>query len=818
MCSSVFPAATAGEVAGSLLCRSERRVRSFIHFFQASMIFWGAGQRRPFMDSDAASRQAFSVLAAWWRAPLTAVVLVAYFSSFIVPTAAMQPHDVAGDLDHTADSAVSFAFAVEPSLQFPSSATPTAAERLSISVQETALPVHTRDKTLMRRESTIGASALQIEATQLSEKAGEQHHLVVPATVAPAALVQAPSPLAPASAPEPVEAKMRWTSSFHSDMVTLFPFGGFSSNLGEKWDGNLPVLGPIDDETTRMIVGEENRACLQEMSIAECMDRLGSYGVRRLYSYTFAFIEEHGWARPEWMSNPAVQKQKLLDVTLPMSHASTAFEIYDDYVHNLGKGPSVTAVKQVFDVYQQLRLGIRALDIPVVYHTRAKHLYGISAGRLTVSLIRVLADIRLFLEESIQEVVVLDLRMGTLTENSGFASLAPLQREAENVKKLPGQMVHDLVVDVLGEFIADYDKLSLLRSEGGDAENPSIATMVAGSARAVYFWEGQQVLCTSVERCLRTPGWQKLDKGQKFAFGAPMILGTRPKPASARKIKVLEPLCINPSEPGTRSEDPVTLLTQLRSFATRVKELTGTQRPDCYPPGVEIPGNHEPTLIHKLDAYLNSSEDHDKELEHIFHSHNQDFVHGEALTYLSTSERMNYLLLLWVFLKGNQKVYRQMNIISMDNVHPTIVQRIVAAVQDQPECGYVLHCRETGSCFAADLHAADDNRCLDQISTQRDLWSYSEGRYFSWQVRYGLLFTLWLLVKFLLLTAFLGSGSEADDGADGGQKSDGSLDENNEKKPASEGAELPLPPPPPPPLDSGVEPGEPPPVAGDQPP
>merc|ERR1719310_1094051 len=161
------------------------------------------------------------------------------------------------------------------------------------------------------------------------------------------------------------------------------------------------------------------------------------------------------------MSHEAVQKKQILSVTLPMSHASSSFEIFNEFYHNIGKGESAATLRQTYDIYQQLRLGVRALDVPLAYNTLNKNLYG-AHGLLTVSLARILSDVDRFLTENENEVVMLDMRKATqlLPEKTSYGSVGPLLAEETNTSVIPGEMVHKLVFSYLDEHLADYSKLS----------------------------------------------------------------------------------------------------------------------------------------------------------------------------------------------------------------------------------------------------------------------------------------------------------------------------------------------------------------------
>merc|ERR1740130_18708 len=123
------------------------------------------------------------------------------------------------------------------------------------------------------------------------------------------------------------------------------------------------------------------------MTIYECMERLGSYGIWRLATLRYGIVETEGWERTDWMAHKAVQNKRLMQLTLPMTHASTSFEIYGIHASDLGKGKAVPAQKQDFDIMQQLRLGVRAFDIEVTWNMNVRRLYGVNK-MMTISLYR----------------------------------------------------------------------------------------------------------------------------------------------------------------------------------------------------------------------------------------------------------------------------------------------------------------------------------------------------------------------------------------------------------------------------------------------
>eukprot|EP00927_Polykrikos_kofoidii_P077412 TRINITY_DN74351_c0_g1_i1.p1 TRINITY_DN74351_c0_g1~~TRINITY_DN74351_c0_g1_i1.p1 ORF type:complete len:818 (-),score=121.80 TRINITY_DN74351_c0_g1_i1:242-2695(-) len=512
-------------------------------------------------------------------------------------------------------------------------------------------------------------------------------------------------------------------------------------------------LDPSDEEAVEALA-EKNRACVQEANVFDCMRRHGSYGLQRLFTYSYKQVEDNSWERLDWMAHPAVRAKRLMEVMLPMSHASSSFEVFGHELRKLGTGETVSVVRQTYDVYQQLRLGIRALDLPVAYNAETRHVYAAN-GELTVSLVRVLLDVRKFLGESLGEVVLLDLRKATLSENNVHGSIGPLEAEERDPTKVPGQMVHSVVSDTLGDYLADYEKIEHLGLERDPSDAPTIRELVRADARVVYFWEGQQVLCTTVARCSATPGWLRPGLNESLSFGPPRVQGTRSATRGTHR-RVIEPLCVNPSFPSTQTDDPVTLLQSIRSFAADTRAFTMRHPPSCYPRNTEVPAINEPPLVHRIDAWLTFSPLHQREMQEALRDDKEIWVSGEALTARTYAERVNFLLLMRALDRGAIHAYKNINLFAMDHVHPTIVHRIISAMQEQPDCGYTMHCIKTGSCFSMDLHSGSGiDRCHDVVRAKRELCDIANDVTFTWRVRLTSFGIMWIAVKLLCLYVFI---------------------------------------------------------------
>jgi len=186
--------------------------------------------------------------------------------------------------------------------------------------------------------------------------------------------------------------------------------------------GLVHVKDEITMEGQRLQAEERNAACLDEQNrpITECMEKYGSYGIRRLYTESFHSMVQMGWERADWMADMEVQNQHLFQLTLPMTHLSGSYKV---------ENGQPTAQMQKLRISQQLRLGVRALDLPVVVSAEGI-LQTASDKYLTEKLDTVLLDVKRFLETHENEVVFLFLRKHTDADGSRERSRLPLLEEA----------------------------------------------------------------------------------------------------------------------------------------------------------------------------------------------------------------------------------------------------------------------------------------------------------------------------------------------------------------------------------------------------
>lgn len=481
-------------------------------------------------------------------------------------------------------------------------------------------------------------------------------------------------------------------------------------NLQLRQDGVVAVKDPASESV--QIQNEEALAeCLEKDDLAGCMAYYGSYGVRHIYTDSFDDIIKSAWDRPSWMANEHVQKRRLFELTLPMARAAGAYEV-EGMTIDSAEGAATTAFAQHYSVYNQLRLGVRAIELPValdgfgVLHT--------ANGLLTESLKTVLLDVRRFLSTNPREIVIILARVADLWTSSGVsATVEPLRAEARDPAKIPGEGVHLEVERALGEWLATHRRLLRLGSDEA-GENARVGELVRISARAFYFWEGQQVLCTSRAACMQTPGWHPPDDIYPLPFGAPMPRGIRQLQSPG--ARVLEPGCVAPSNKYTRSWMPDQLVTNLKTYNINPEAIKKSP-PLCAMSG-ELPERHTPTMFHELDAFVTLTDNMQGRAQQMLQGRKEVYTLGEAYNAKTNGERTNYLLLTRFLRNNTRRVFTMPNLIATDFTPPVVVHRIVEAMQEKPECGIAIHCKDSGSCFAMSRLAAGgqcllEEECLD---------------------------------------------------------------------------------------------------------
>mmetsp|Transcript_139898 Transcript_139898/g.389922 ORF Transcript_139898/g.389922 Transcript_139898/m.389922 type:complete len:644 (+) Transcript_139898:173-2104(+) len=475
-------------------------------------------------------------------------------------------------------------------------------------------------------------------------------------------------------------------------------------DTGTVKDGMVVVKNPAISESERIILEEDAEECMEDTPAHICFEKFGSYGIRRLYTEEWHDIIKMGYERPDWMAHENVQRRHLFNLTLPGTHNSGTYDFQGAHAI-LGTGLAFGAQNQHLSIDMQLEAGIRAFDLRVSFAFSEHQLY-ISHGVLTVPLAHVLGQMRAFLTVRTKEVILVQVRIGRMSHKLDSRFQEPLIEEEEDPTRVPGEMVHREFVYHLGGLLATHATLINL-PDGESMQNPRISSLVDLNARVLYFWEGQQVLCTDRATCARTPGWTQ--PWSDLAFGHPMRLGERAKVA----WPVVEPACLASSWEHTVSAHPERVVKRLRNWASALESAAAAAPPVCFPPGAAIPRPHTPTLLYWADGQVTLTET-ENEAQRLLLGHIRDlYTRGEGFNLRSSAERTNYLLLVGFMKKNARALFTRPNVIGHDFVQPILVHRIVEAMQEQPECGWAITCKFSGSCWSASL-LGPDGFCRDE--------------------------------------------------------------------------------------------------------
>lgn len=492
-------------------------------------------------------------------------------------------------------------------------------------------------------------------------------------------------------------------------------------------DGAVTVVAPVGTSSEQVKLEELTEECMQEEPTAECMEKFGSYGIRKLFTESFENIQKLKQTRNGWMSHPVVQKRRFFDLTLPGSQNSGTYAI------TVENGPVAAAnapyglISQNLNLYQQLELGVRVFDIKVGYSAESELVY-ISHGALMVPISTAMKDIRRYLEEHVREVVVLDVKKDP---NGGASHLKALKDEEKAPKRIPGQLVHEAIACVMKEMLVTYTTLNKLPRDQMESENPTVAALTDLGAQVVYFWEGQQVLCTTFQECTLTPGWYPPDRqaGSSLAFGQPFALGTRVNATGAKShVHTIEPACNAHSEFYTKSDQPEQLLKKIQLFCLDMPGQIANKLPKCFPTGAKIPTEHSPTLWYSIDGWVTPTTEDDKIQTERMRGLKAIYTRGEGFTVKTEAERANYLLMSWFLKKGGQDVFTRPNAIMLEFASSAMMPmiRLIEAMQGRPDCGWAIYCKDSGSCWADTLLGPQD-ACANEDEVVQKLKNHANG-------------------------------------------------------------------------------------------
>lgn len=509
-------------------------------------------------------------------------------------------------------------------------------------------------------------------------------------------------------------------------------------------DGTADVKFPAVSDTEEIQLEEDSSECLVDTPVVECFEKFGSYGIRRLHTEEWDDIVKLGHQRPDWMSNTNVQRRRLFNLTLPGTHNSGSYDFVGEHAI-VGVGLAFGIQCQHLSIDRQLELGIRAFDLRISWSFKDDLLY-CSHGILTVPLQDVLGQMEAFLESRTKEVIVIQAKVDRMSHKLDERHWQPILDDDKDPSRVPGQLVHEAFSAMFGRMLATYTNLIRL-PVGESLANPRISSLVDSGIRVIYFWEGQQVLCTSRTTCQRTPGWTQPWDG--YAFGWPMPLGQRQGSGGA---ETMEPACLKDSWSHTVSAHPEWLAKKVKVFAADLSQAVLETRPACYPEGEAVPPLHSPTIFYWVDGVVTLNADEQERARQLLGSAKSLFTRGEGFSIKSAAERANYLLLVWFMKLNSRALFTRPNVIAMDFAMPILVHRIIEAMQEKKDCGWAITCKKTGSCWAMSLSdPRSDTDCMseDQVMAILQTHADTKGMTLFWKL------VLSLFACFVLLTVVL---------------------------------------------------------------
>uniref|UniRef100_A0A7S4PYZ8 Phosphatidylinositol-specific phospholipase C X domain-containing protein n=1 Tax=Alexandrium monilatum TaxID=311494 RepID=A0A7S4PYZ8_9DINO len=509
---------------------------------------------------------------------------------------------------------------------------------------------------------------------------------------------------------------------------------------GMEQDGRVVVASPALSESERIQLEEETEECMVDTAMYICFRKFGSYGIRRLYTHEWEDIVQMGYERPNWMEHENVQRRRIFNVTLPGTHNSGTYDFQGAH-SMLGTGLAFGAQNQHLSIDKQLEAGIRALDFRVSFSPTDGRLH-LSHFVLTVPLSDALGELRAFLDRRPKEVVLVHAKVGRAAHAMDARHRDVIVAEDDHPAKVPGQMVHHLFLYHLGDLLVTYASLSKLPA-GESLENPRISSLVRINARVLYFWEGQQVLCTDRQMCERTPGWTRPWSG--LAFGRPLPLGQRARGAVASgSSPAAEPGCVTSSWDSTASAHPDRVVRRIRSWLLDLRRHAAAAAPLCFPEGAPVPGLHAPTLLYWADGQVTLTENEGNAQRALLGQAKALFTRGEGFGLKSSAERVNYLALVWLMKRGAAPLWTRAGVVAHDFAAPILVHRIVEAMQEQQDCGWAMYCKVTGSCWAGSLLASDGScRGEEEVTAELEALASSKGMGFWLKL---LVVVMWIII------------------------------------------------------------------------
>lgn len=525
-------------------------------------------------------------------------------------------------------------------------------------------------------------------------------------------------------------------------------------------DGLTEELRPAATVSEANLLIAEDEDCMLHNPMWACFQKHGSYGIKRLRSEAWSDIYNLGYDWANWMSHPNVMKKLFFDVTFPGSHNSATYQFSESMDHGKKVLANFGAKTQDLQISQQLQMGVRALDIRISWDFD-RRLLCVSHRVMGVPLFEILREILIFLDTHPNEVIVIHAKTGRSSGDADKRYILPLLQEAEDPNSVPGQMVHEEFMNILGPRVATYDTLRRL-PHNESMENPSIGALVGIGVRVVYFWEGLQVLCVNKTSCDAMDMPFKVQNANTGAVGAnrpPSSSGSgtwsltqqgngsartegttnesdvRPVPnppaPGNRTLQngYVEPACFWSTWQYTQTGEPDKVVDKAKAYFNQMHDIVERDVPFCYPSYVQTIDWHKPSLMHLLDLFITiNAADMDK-VKQTMQNVEALFTRGEGFTIRTMAERVNYLVLTNLLKEGTRDTFMQPNIISTDFVHPTIVSRIIEGNQGHTDCGFAMVCIPSGTCLTMSLMDRSGG-CLAQEEAVTILEEHSQAQDF----------------------------------------------------------------------------------------
>lgn len=213
---------------------------------------------------------------------------------------------------------------------------------------------------------------------------------------------------------------------------------------------------------------------------------------------------------------------------------------------------------------------------------------------------------------------------------------------------------------------------------------------------------------------------------------------------------MVEPACLTHSTYYTKDDQPERLLKKIKEYAADLTGKTQDNRPKCFPVGASLPGVHNPTIWYNVDGYVTSTSEEQTVQGERMRGVKAIYTRGEGFTVKTDAERTNYLLLSWFLKANNQAAFTKPNAIMFEFAGSAMMAiiRVIEAEQNRPECGWGIHCKDSGSCWA-DTLLGDKDMCIPEATVVQKLRDHADGKEDT--TRWVVYFTICLCTCLLLV-------------------------------------------------------------------